>query len=163
MRYFAILSFALMAGCASVPPGPADQAAEARKVKASSTSAAIYFCREWAFAGSGVLLYPRVNGKKVATMTTKTFTRIDLPPGGYEIALGYYDINDSTLFKSLSRDPVKMEDLNVKSGEIYTYWIGMAGSSLFGGSLTIDRFDNKAQAADCINSSTYISPSPVNL
>lgn len=152
---FVVITFA---GCATVTPGPEDVAAAVRKVIPSNDKTAIYFCREWAYAGGGISLYPMINGKPVATLETKTFTRVDLQPGKYEIALSYYDKEDSALFKAIQRDPVKMEVIDSKVGEIHHYWIGMAGSSLFGGSLTIDHFDNKAQAIACIENATYVSP-----
>jgi hypothetical protein len=148
---------ASLVGCAAVTPGPADVASEARKVKPAVDTTAIYFCREWALAGGGASLYPRINGNEVATLETKTFTRVDLPLGEYEIALAYYDKGHSAFFKSIARDPVKMEVINSKAGEVYQYWIGVAGS-VFGGALTIDHFDSKAQALDCIENSTYVSP-----
>jgi hypothetical protein len=153
----AIVVTASLVGCTSVKPGPENIAVEARKVKPAVETTAIYFCRDWAFAGGGATLYPRINGNAVAALETKTFTRIDLPPGEYEIALAYYDKGDSAFFKSVARDPVKMEVINSKAGEVYQYWIGMAGT-VFGGALTIDHFDNKAQALNCIENSTYVSP-----
>lgn len=147
-----------LVGCATVKPGPADEAAAARMVRPATDTTAIYFCRQWGYMGGGISLYPRINGKAVATLETKTFTRVDVQPGEYEISLGYYDKGDSSFFKSVQREPVKMEIINSKAGEIYHYWIGVAGSSLFGGALTIDHFDNKAQARDCLEESTYVSP-----
>lgn len=152
------IATAALVGCTTVQPGPAQDAAAARLAKPLADKSAIYFCRQWAYAGGGISLYPRIDGKAVATLETKTFTRIDLQPGEYEIALAYADESDSSLFKAVQRAPVKMETLNAKVGEVYYYWIGMAGSSLFGGSLTIDHFDNKAQALDCIQESIYVSP-----
>lgn len=148
----------VLVGCSSVQPGPAQEAAVARAAKPLEGKSSIYFCRQWAYAGGGISLYPRIDGKAVATLETKTFTRVEVSPGEYEIALAYSDERDSSFFKAVQRAPVKMETLSAKAGEVYYYWIGMAGSSLFGGSLTIDHFDNKAQAHDCIQESIYVSP-----
>ena len=145
-------------GCSTVTPGPSGIAAEARQVKSASDTTAIYFCRAWALAGGGISVYPRINGEVVATLDKKTFTRVDLLPGEYEISLAYSDKGDSSAFKALQRAPVKMEVINSKAGEVYQYWIGVAGISGFGGPLTIDRFDNKAQALECLEDSTYVSP-----
>lgn len=152
------LAAILFVGCSTVKQGSPDAAAIARDVKPAEKTTAIYFCRDWAYAGGGVNLYPMINGEIAATLPTKSFTRIDLAPGEYEIALGYSDEHDSAFYRSLSRNPVKMEVIQGKAGEIHRYWIGMAGSSLFGGSLTIDFFDNKAQAKACIDSSIYVDP-----
>lgn len=157
-RTIGAMAAVMLFGCASVIPGPAHEAAEARAEKSPGEKSAVYFCREWAYAGGGIALYPRIDGKPVATLTTKTFTRVDMAPGTHEIALAYSDEKDSDFFKAVQRSPVKMETLEAKAGEVYYYWIGMAGSSLFGGSLTIDHFDNKAQALDCVRESVYVSP-----
>lgn len=161
--FIATLIAITVTGCATVTPGPGDAAASARKISPSADATAVYFCRDWGYAGSGISLYPLVNGRPVATLQTKTFTRVDLKPGKYEIALGYYDKDDSGLFKAMQRDPVKMEVIDAKAGEIYHYWIGVAGSSFFGGSLTIDHFDNNAQAIACVDNATYVSPRQANI
>lgn len=148
-------------GCASVVPGPDEMAQEARQIKSPSNSAALYFCRTWGYLGGGIAIYPRVNGKIVAGLTTKSFTRVEVPPGEYEISLGYSDTTDSDFFKAVQRSPVKMENITTKAGDVHIYWLGVAGSSLFGGVLTIDHFDNKAQAMDCIQESTFVSPRPM--
>lgn len=156
--YVLALTSLLASGCATVNPGNPTAAAIAREAKPSGDKTVIYFCREWAYAGGGVELYPAINGKVVAVLPTKTYTRIELAPGEYEVALAYSDVNDSAFFKAMSRSPVTMESIEGKTGEIRHYWIGMAGSSLFGGSLTIDHFDNKVQAKACIENSTYVDP-----
>lgn len=155
---FIALTALVFSGCATVHQGNPIAAATAREAKPSDEKTIVYFCREWAYAGGAVELYPVINGKIVATLPTKTYTRIELTPGEYEVALAYSDVNDSAFFKALARSPVKMEAIAGKAGEIRHYWIGMAGSSLFGGSLTIDHFDSAAQARACIDNASYVDP-----
>lgn len=77
---FALISL-LVSGCATVKPGNSTAEAIAREAKPSSDKTVIYFCREWAYAGGAVELYPTVKGKIVETLPVKTYTRIELVPG----------------------------------------------------------------------------------
>ena len=104
---FIIVGIALTQGCASVPMAATDEDVDAKKFVPSPGNASLYIYRNEVF-GAAIPLTVLVNGKKLGQTASKTYFKLDILPGEYEI-------------ESVSENTSTLK-LKVKAAQNYFVW-----------------------------------------
>lgn len=87
-----------------------------------------------------------VDGTPIGMLLPKMFAHTILNPGAHSLYLS----NEAPLIPTSKTGELKFEG---KSGEVVLIWAGVTGGGW--GILTVDHFETKANAIQCINDASY--------
>jgi hypothetical protein len=135
----------LLGGCASFQTGDKGTEAELKKLISVPGKTSLYICRESAFlVAAGVRTRILVDNEEIGTVKPNTFVHTVVEPGKHGVLLRHDGLGSGT---------GGLITIDTKPNEVAFLWVGVTGKGF--GVLTVDHFDTKQEAIDCVTNATY--------
>lgn len=138
---------AITLGCA-LPIKHGDKATDAtlKRLLPVQQKVSLYVCREDGQVAREIRSAVVVDGVTIGMLLPKTFAHTTLAPGSHSVQLR----NESPLMPASSTGELKFDGAG---GDVVLLWVGVTGGGW--GALTVDHFDTRDAAIECMNMATY--------
>jgi hypothetical protein len=134
-----------LVGCASFQHGDKTVESELKKFAPVAGKTSLYVCRESALlVARGVSTRVIVDNDDIGTVKANTFVHTVLEPGKHGVLMR----NDG-----LASGTGGLMTIETKPDEVAFLWVGVTGKGF--GTLTVDYFDSKQDAMNCVTEATY--------